>query len=46
MRISSDIRAYAAARGVDEDSARADGMREKSAEFAAQGGTVYLPLAD
>lgn len=46
MRISADIREYAAAKGLDETAAVADGMREKSEEFAAQGGKVYLPLAD
>jgi phosphomethylpyrimidine synthase len=46
MRISADIRAYAAENGVDESTALTDGMRAKSEEFAAQGGKVYLPLAD
>ncbi|MDX6274494.1 MAG: phosphomethylpyrimidine synthase [Frankiales bacterium] len=46
MRISQDVRKYAAEHGVDETSALELGMKEKSAEFAAQGGQVYLPVVD
>ncbi len=45
MRISQDVRTYAAEHGVDEASAIELGMKEKSDEFAAHGGRVYLPVA-
>ncbi|HEX3540876.1 MAG TPA: phosphomethylpyrimidine synthase ThiC [Acidimicrobiales bacterium] len=45
MRISQDVRDYAAARGLTEDAARASGMEEKSAEFRSAGARVYLPVA-
>jgi phosphomethylpyrimidine synthase len=45
MRISQDVRDYAAAHGVSEDDAIELGMKEKSAEFQAAGGEVYLPVA-
>ena len=35
MSISTDVRAYAEA-----------GMQEKSAEFAASGGRLYLPVTE
>jgi len=41
MRISQDIRDYAAAHGVDEDQAIELGLKEKSAEFVAAGASVY-----
>ncbi len=46
MRISQDVRAYAAEHGVDEDAAIRLGMKEKSDEFAAQGARVYVPVPD
>lgn len=46
MRISQDIRDYAAANGLDTVEAIEAGMAEKSEEFAAAGGRVYLPLAE
>jgi phosphomethylpyrimidine synthase len=46
MKISQDVRAYAAEHGVDDDSALELGMKEKSAEFSAAGGAVYLPVVD
>ncbi|MDP9399050.1 MAG: phosphomethylpyrimidine synthase ThiC [Actinomycetota bacterium] len=46
MRISQDVRAYAAAKGVDEASALELGMAEKSAEFRDEGGRVYLPVTE
>ena len=45
MRITQDVRRYAAERELDEAAALAAGMQEKSAEFAERGGTVYLPMA-
>jgi phosphomethylpyrimidine synthase len=44
MRISQDVRAYAAEHGVDEVAALELGMKEKSAQFAEHGGHVYLPV--
>ncbi|MCW2613114.1 MAG: phosphomethylpyrimidine synthase ThiC [Frankiales bacterium] len=46
MRISQDVRKYAAERGVDDAEALRLGMREKSAEFSELGGRVYLPVVD
>ena len=46
MKISQDVRKYAAEHGVDESTALELGMKEKSAEFAEQGGRVYLPVVD
>ena len=46
MKISQDVRAYAAEHGVDDESALELGMKEKAAEFSAAGGAVYLPLAE
>jgi phosphomethylpyrimidine synthase len=46
MRISQDVRKYAAEHGVDDESAIELGMKEKSAEFTAQGAQVYLPVVD
>ncbi len=42
MRISHDIRAFAEDRGVDATTAVELGMKEKSDEFRAAGGDVYL----
>ncbi|WP_052091187.1 phosphomethylpyrimidine synthase ThiC [Modestobacter caceresii] len=46
MRISQDLRAYAAAKGVAEEEALRLGMAEKSAEFLDEGARVYLPVVD
>jgi phosphomethylpyrimidine synthase len=46
MRISQDVRKYAAEHGVGEVEALELGMKEKSAEFAEHGGKVYLPVVD
>jgi phosphomethylpyrimidine synthase len=45
MRISQDVREYAAAHGISDEDAIELGMREKAAEFVAAGGEVYLPAA-
>ncbi|MDQ3575840.1 MAG: phosphomethylpyrimidine synthase ThiC, partial [Actinomycetota bacterium] len=42
MRISQDVRDYAAAHGVGDGDAIELGMKEKSAEFAATGSDVYV----
>ncbi len=41
MKITQDVRDYAAAHGVEETAALEEGMAEKSAEFRAQGAQVY-----
>jgi len=41
MKITQDVRDYAAEHGVDEQQAIEAGMAEKSAEFLAQGAKVY-----
>ncbi len=46
MRISQDVRAYAAERGLHDDDALAAGMAEKSSQFRDEGHRVYLPIAD
>jgi phosphomethylpyrimidine synthase len=43
MRISQDVREYAALHGVGEDQAIELGLKEKAAEFVAAGGELYLP---
>jgi phosphomethylpyrimidine synthase len=42
MKITQDVRDYAASRGLEEAAALAEGMREKSAEFVASGAEVYV----
>ncbi len=42
-KITQDLLRYAAEHGVGLDAAVAAGMTEKSAEFLASGGAVYLP---
>jgi phosphomethylpyrimidine synthase len=42
MKITEDVRKYAAEKGVSEQQALEKGMAEKSREFADQGGDVYL----
>jgi phosphomethylpyrimidine synthase len=41
MKITQDVRDYAAEHGVDETAALDEGMAEKAAEFRAQGAEVY-----
>ncbi len=41
MRITQDVRAYAAAQGVEEAEALARGLEEKSEEFLAGGAELY-----
>jgi len=43
MKITQDVRDYAAAQGVAEQEALEKGMAEKSAEFLAAGAQVYRP---
>ncbi|MES1981366.1 MAG: phosphomethylpyrimidine synthase ThiC [Pseudomonadota bacterium] len=41
MKISQDVRDYAAAQGVDEQAALQKGMEQKAVEFVQQGGSIY-----
>src|SRR5688500_10283708 len=41
MKITEDVRKYAAEHGIAEDAALAEGMAEKSKEFVEGGGEVY-----
>jgi phosphomethylpyrimidine synthase len=42
MKITQDVRDYAAARGIaDESTALSSGMAEKAREFVQSGGEVY-----
>lgn len=45
MRISQDVRDYAKEHGLETVEAIEAGMAEKSEEFEAAGGRVYLPLS-
>ena len=44
MKITQDVRDYAAKQGLDENDTLAQGMKEKSAEFKAVGHEVYIPI--
>jgi phosphomethylpyrimidine synthase len=44
MKITQDVRDYAAAKGVAEAAALQEGMNEKSAQFKAAGGEFYIPI--
>ncbi len=46
MRISQDVRRYAAEHGVDDAAALELGMKEKSAQFLDEGARVYLPVVE
>jgi phosphomethylpyrimidine synthase len=41
MKISEDVRKYAAAQNLSDEEALKKGMEEKSAEFVKQGAEVY-----
>ena len=41
MKISEDVRKYAAEQGIAEEEALAKGMEEKSREFVEAGAEVY-----
>ena len=41
MKITEDVRRYAAEKGMSEEAALEEGMQEKSKEFAESGGEVY-----
>jgi phosphomethylpyrimidine synthase len=44
MKITQEVRDFAAQEGVDEATALAEGMAEKSAQFKAAGGEFYIPI--
>ena len=44
MKISQEVREYAALQGVEEGAALAQGMEAKSSEFRAAGGEIYIPI--
>ncbi|HUY60627.1 MAG TPA: phosphomethylpyrimidine synthase ThiC [Candidatus Dormibacteraeota bacterium] len=46
MRISQDVRRYAADHGLEDEQALRAGLAEKAAEFTAAGGRIYLPVTD
>jgi phosphomethylpyrimidine synthase len=41
MKITQDVREYAARQGVDEQTAVEIGMQEKAEEFIRQGAEIY-----
>ena len=41
MKITQDVREYAAQKQVDEQAALGVGMKEKAEEFVAAGGEIY-----
>ncbi len=41
MKITQDVREYAASKGLDASSALTEGMREKSVEFLEKGARIY-----
>jgi phosphomethylpyrimidine synthase len=41
MKITQEVRDYAAAKGLDDTAALGAGLREKSAEFVASGAELY-----
>jgi phosphomethylpyrimidine synthase len=41
MKISQDVRDFAAQQGVDEQAALQKGMEQKSVEFVQQGASIY-----
>ncbi len=43
MKITQDVRDYAAAHGLDVEAALPEGMREKAAAFVAAGAELYRP---
>mgnify|MGYP001228353941 CR=1 FL=1 len=43
MKITEDVRKYAAEQAISEEEALAKGMEEKSREFVESGAEVYQP---
>jgi len=46
MKITQDVRDYAASNGLEAADVVADGMAQKSAQFRAQGGALYIPIVN
>jgi phosphomethylpyrimidine synthase len=46
MKITQDVRDYADSLGVAPESALAQGLEEKAAEFKDRGQSLYVPAAD
>ena len=44
MKITQEVREFAAAKGLSESQALEAGMGQKAAEFTAQGGEFYIPI--
>ena len=44
MKITQEVREYAAAKGLSEAAALEEGLHEKSAEFRRGGGELYIPI--
>lgn len=44
MKITEDVRKYAAEQGIAEEEAVQAGMADKSAEFTKKGGEVYIAV--
>ena len=44
MKITQEVREYAAQNGLSEDAALDKGMALKSSEFKAAGGEIYIPI--
>jgi len=45
MKITQDVRDYAAQKGLDEERAIATGMKEKAEEFKRSGGKIYQEIS-
>jgi len=45
VRITQDVREYAAQKEIDEQAALGVGMKEKAEEFVAAGGEIYQTVA-
>ncbi len=44
MKITQEVREYAAAKGIAEEAALAEGMSAKASEFRQAGGELYIPI--
>ena len=44
MKITQEVREYAAQKGLSEEAALSEGMSLKSNEFKAAGGEIYIPI--
>jgi len=45
MKITQDVRDYAAQKGLEEQAALEAGMKEKAEEFKQSGGKIYQEVA-